>query len=126
MAPMYYRGAAAAVIVFDLTKDAAWESVKVWHRDLIAYADPGVAISIAGNKKDMLPSTTSDFYYESCRATCALLGAPLHLTSARTGEGVDELFLAVTKRAVAVAAQQQHANARVLSAPSQQMSPACC
>ena len=32
MAPMYYRGAAAAIIVFDTTKDRAWNTIKAWHK----------------------------------------------------------------------------------------------
>jgi len=32
MAPMYYRGATAAVIVFDASKYRAWDTMEIWHK----------------------------------------------------------------------------------------------
>ena len=32
MAPMYYRGATAAIIVFDTSKDSAWDTIKTWQK----------------------------------------------------------------------------------------------
>lgn len=100
MAPMYYRGAAAAVIVFDLSKEEAWKGIMTWHKDLLAYAEPGVVISIAANKKDLTRSASFDF--ESCKATCASFGASLHLTSAVTGS---VLFFSVESTMIRVLKQ---------------------
>mmetsp|Transcript_24492 Transcript_24492/g.79126 ORF Transcript_24492/g.79126 Transcript_24492/m.79126 type:complete len:164 (-) Transcript_24492:731-1222(-) len=83
MAPMYYRGATAAIIVFDVTKERSWEKIDTWHKDLLQYAEPGVAIGIAGNKIDLPPA--AGFNYEACQFSCAQLGASFHLTSAVTG-----------------------------------------
>lgn len=54
---MYYRGAQAAIVVFDLTAPASLERAKHWVQEL-RYQTPDVAIALAGNKTD-LPHVTS-------------------------------------------------------------------
>lgn len=126
MAPMYYRGATAAIIVFDSTKEFSWDSIKTWQKDLITYAEPGVIIGVAGNKVDMPNATGLD--WEACRTACAEWGASLHFTSALTGEGVDELFLTVAKRSASVAAAQQKSAdfLQVAASENSTKSSACC
>ena len=48
MAPMYYRGAKAAVCVFDVTNESSYERVITWLRDLKIHADPNIVVCIAG------------------------------------------------------------------------------
>jgi hypothetical protein len=50
LAPMYYRGAAAAVVVFDLLSRESFEGAKSWVRELQRRGDPNVVIALAGNK----------------------------------------------------------------------------
>ena len=50
LAPMYYRGAQAAVVVFDLTSRDSFEGAKGWVKELQKKADPQVVIALAGNK----------------------------------------------------------------------------
>jgi GTPase SAR1 family protein len=52
MAPMYYRGAKAAICVFDVTNEESFHRVASWLRDLKAHADQNVVICLAGNKCD--------------------------------------------------------------------------
>lgn len=80
---MYYRGATAAVVVFDVTKQGSWENLETWRSDLLSYAESGVAICIAGNKCDKTCAST--FNLEGCRAKCREWGASLHFTSALSG-----------------------------------------
>jgi Ras family len=42
MAPMYYRGAKAALIVFDLSKGYTVQKLARWRHDLLQYAEEGV------------------------------------------------------------------------------------
>lgn len=102
---MYYRGATAAIIVFDSSKESAWDKIKTWQKDLLTYADPGVVIGVAGNKMDM--PRALEFDLEACHATCTEWGASLHFTSALTGEGVNDLFLTVAKRSATVVASRR-------------------
>ena len=50
---MYYRGAAAAVIVFDITKKDSFNGAKSWVKELQRRGDANVVIALAGNKADM-------------------------------------------------------------------------
>ncbi|KAH0854225.1 hypothetical protein HID58_090098, partial [Brassica napus] len=42
LAPMYYRGAAAAIIVFDITNQASFERAKKWVQELQAQGGRGI------------------------------------------------------------------------------------
>jgi GTPase SAR1 family protein len=52
LAPMYYRGAAAAVVVFDITNKDSYAGAKSWVKELQRRGDPNVVIALAGNKAD--------------------------------------------------------------------------
>jgi small GTP-binding protein len=52
LAPMYYKGARAALVVFDLTKKESLSSTKGWVAELKRHADPSLIIGIVGNKCD--------------------------------------------------------------------------
>jgi small GTP-binding protein len=49
----YYRGAAAGLILFDLTSRDSFDSVKVWVRDIRSVARPDVILVLIGNKSDL-------------------------------------------------------------------------
>jgi Ras-related protein Rab-5C len=51
--PIYYRDAAAAVCVFDLTNRQSLEDARKWLADLREYAPSGIVIGLAGNKCDL-------------------------------------------------------------------------
>jgi GTPase SAR1 family protein len=50
---MYYRGASAAIVVFDITKKDSFNGAKSWVKELQRRGDPHVVIALAGNKADM-------------------------------------------------------------------------
>lgn len=53
LAPMYYRGAEAAIIVYDITSFESFEGAKAWARELKLYGQPSVSIALAANKCDL-------------------------------------------------------------------------
>uniref|UniRef100_A0A8C5HRP4 Ras-related protein Rab-5B-like n=1 Tax=Gouania willdenowi TaxID=441366 RepID=A0A8C5HRP4_GOUWI len=53
LAPMYYRGAQAAIVVFDITKPDTFERAKAWVKELQRQASPNIVIALAGNKADL-------------------------------------------------------------------------
>ncbi|KAF8349932.1 ras family-domain-containing protein [Amanita rubescens] len=60
LAPMYYRNAQAAVVVYDITKASSLEKAKSWVKELQRQANPNIVIALAGNKLDLVqPSTSS-------------------------------------------------------------------
>jgi len=54
LAPMYYRNAAAAVVVYDITKSASLEKAKAWVKELQRQANPNIVIALVGNKLDLV------------------------------------------------------------------------
>ncbi|KAI0735292.1 ras-domain-containing protein [Earliella scabrosa] len=129
LAPMYYRNAQAAVVVYDVTKASSLEKAKTWVKELQRQANPNIVIALAGNKIDLVtPSASSSTAPESedeaddATATpgeTAASGEPESLrqvprdeaeayaseagllffeTSAKTGEGVVEIFTEIAKK----------------------------
>mmetsp|Transcript_8763 Transcript_8763/g.29974 ORF Transcript_8763/g.29974 Transcript_8763/m.29974 type:complete len:137 (+) Transcript_8763:290-700(+) len=50
---MYYRGAAAAIVVYDITNKESFNGAKSWVKELQRRGDPNVIIALAGNKADL-------------------------------------------------------------------------
>lgn len=50
---MYYRGAHAAVIVYDISNPESYTRAKVWVKDLRDKAPEIKVIALAGNKSDL-------------------------------------------------------------------------
>lgn len=50
---MYYRGAAAAIVVYDITRASTFRTLKNWVDELKAKGPKDIAIAIAGNKSDL-------------------------------------------------------------------------
>ncbi|CCI45927.1 unnamed protein product [Albugo candida] len=96
LAPMYYRGAAAAVVVYDVTNKDSFIGAKSWVKELQRRGDPNVVIALAGNKADLESRRKVDS--EEARQY-ALDNDILHLeTSAKTANNVQDLFVAIAKR----------------------------
>ncbi|KAM5560068.1 hypothetical protein ABKV19_021300 [Rosa sericea] len=53
LAPMYYRGADAAIIVYDLTNQASFERAKKWVLELKSQGNPNMVMALAGNKANL-------------------------------------------------------------------------
>lgn len=53
LAPMYYRGAGAAIVVYDITKMHSFRTLKEWINELQTQGPQDIAIAIAGNKRDL-------------------------------------------------------------------------
>ena len=53
MAPLYYRGASAAAIVYDITSKDSFAKAKYWVKELQKNASQDIVIILVGNKCDM-------------------------------------------------------------------------
>mmetsp|Transcript_5595 Transcript_5595/g.18953 ORF Transcript_5595/g.18953 Transcript_5595/m.18953 type:complete len:182 (+) Transcript_5595:472-1017(+) len=90
LAPMYYRGAAAAVVVYDITSADSYERAKSWVSELQRQGNPNLVIALAGNKADL----SSNRVVEADDAQAYAEENNLHFleTSAKTGDNVNEVF----------------------------------
>jgi Ras-related protein Rab-11A len=55
LAPIYYRKAVAALVVFDLTNKATFDNLSRWISSYLAIADKQSPIFVLGNKVDLRP-----------------------------------------------------------------------
>ena len=55
---MYYRGAQAAIVVFDITSTESFDKAKVWVSELQRQGSPNIIIALAGNKSDLAQKRT--------------------------------------------------------------------
>jgi Ras-related protein Rab-5C len=96
LAPMYYRGAAAAIVVYDVTNKDSYTGAKSWVKELQRRGDPNVVIALAGNKADLDSRRKVD--YEEAHGYAEENGI-LHLeTSAKTAVNVKQLFVAIANK----------------------------
>jgi GTPase SAR1 family protein len=82
------------VIVYDITDRATFEQIGTyWLTQLRQHAMPNIVIALAGNKADM--ESKREVSIEEAAAYCESEGLLHRETSARTGDGVDDLFGAI-------------------------------
>jgi Ras-related protein Rab-21 len=91
---VYYRDAVAAILVYDITDRDSFEKVQTWVEELRLYLDKDTPIAIAGNKYD-LPNRNID-QDEAEDYAKSIKGAHFD-TSAKTGKGIDEVFIEITR-----------------------------
>ena len=107
LAPLYYRGASAAMIVFDVTSRETLTRARYWANELAARADARCATTLVGNKIDAAAAreTTSEEAAALAREF-AMTGGYVE-TSAKTGAGVREAFEILGRDALARARDAQ-------------------
>jgi len=60
LAPMYYRGAQAAIVVYDITSRDSFDKSKQWVKELREKSTPDQIIALVGNKCDLSSSRVVD------------------------------------------------------------------
>ncbi|BFZ52992.1 GTP-binding protein of the rab/ypt [Savitreella phatthalungensis] len=97
LAPMYYRNANCAVVVYDITQSASLDKAKAWIKELQRQANEGIIIALAGNKHD-LAEDKREVATEDAQAYAAEAGLVFFETSAKDAHNVQELFMAIAKK----------------------------
>lgn len=100
LAPMYYRNAQAAVVVYDVTKAPSLDKAKSWVKELQRQANPNIVIALAGNKVDLVEeeSDARQVPTEEAKAYAEESGLLFFETSAKQGTGVQEVFTEIAKK----------------------------
>ena len=92
MVSLYYRDAAAAIICYDLTDDKSFTSVHFWINEMINNNDRDEFImALAGNKSDIDPALRK-ITYGMTESLSQKHNMIMSETSAKTGEGIQDLF----------------------------------
>lgn len=100
LAPMYYRNAHAALCVYDITSRSSFAKAQDWIRELKKQAPEGIVIALVANKADLpdreVESSEVEEYISTLNAENG--GAIIHTEcSAKTGDGVLEIFNAIAR-----------------------------
>lgn len=99
LAPMYYRGASVAIVVYDITNMDSFEKAKSWVIELkshIRRSQDQVLVFLVGNKNDLENQRTVSQEMASSYADENNLY--FHETSAKTASQVNELFVEIARK----------------------------
>eukprot|EP00966_Prymnesium_polylepis_P184527 4276830-Prymnesium_polylepis.1 len=90
MAPLYYRGAVAAILVCSITDEGSFEKLKEWVRELQANVSEPLVLAIACNKADMAEHGHRVVSYAAAAQYAASIGALIFETSAKQNTGAQQ------------------------------------
>jgi len=97
LAPMYYRGAQSAIVVYDLTTNESYVKAQNWVRELQRQANANIVIALVGNKLDLAGNKRA-VDYRTAEAYAQENNLLFMETSAKTAANVVELFNAIAVR----------------------------
>ncbi|XP_053621569.1 ras-related protein Rab-31 isoform X3 [Plodia interpunctella] len=91
MAPMYYRNANAALLVFDISSGSSFAAIKSWVKELQSNVPETMVLSLVGNKCDLEDARAVS--RSEATQYAASIGAYYCETSALHDQGIDQVFL---------------------------------
>jgi len=92
---MYFRDAKGAIIVADISRYETFENIEFWYTNLMREAKEEIPIVFFANKVDLLDE--SQWTRDQIISEFAQYNSPVYITSAKTGEGVDDGFFELGK-----------------------------
>ncbi|KAK6174338.1 hypothetical protein SNE40_017636 [Patella caerulea] len=98
MSRIYYRNAKAAILCFDLTDKSSFDRIRFWIGELQTHEE-ACKIYICATKKDIIDAdpNTRDVNEKEAQALAKDVMAELYETSSKTGENINELFMAIAQ-----------------------------
>jgi small GTP-binding protein len=98
LAPMYYRGSIVALLVYAVNDEPSLQDVRNWAEEMKVQTDEMPVLFVVANKSDLVAERTIST--EQGGAVAKELGAFFCEVSAKSGAGIDELFMRVTEEAI--------------------------
>jgi len=86
----YYKGAVGALVVYDIARQATFENVEVWLKELREHSQHDIVVMLVGNKSDQ--RNRRKVATEDALALAEKHGLAFIETSALDGSGVDDAF----------------------------------
>jgi small GTP-binding protein len=140
MAPMYFRNAAGALLVYDQTSPSSFDDLeRVWLPELLPHMKNSTQyIVMCGNKADCVSTTdeATSAFLRRVEAMCSARGIKFFSTSAKNGTGIAEVFAylvdeilegrALEGRAIAKDRASTSQPISVAAPPEEKKGNACC
>jgi small GTP-binding protein len=120
LVPIYVRDAVAALLVYDVTDLKSIDSLDHWHSVLMEEQSAEVLIYVVANKMDLIDLALVP--EAQGRAIAQKVNGSFHPVSAKTGQGIRELFNTVAHEASSGERFQTHT---VKLNPGQSMGGCC-
>ncbi|CAO1419543.1 unnamed protein product [Diamesa serratosioi] len=119
LGPIYYRSSNGALLVYDICDEQSFQKIKVWIKELKKVLGQDISIIIVGNKIDMekdrvVPLEEAVRYAEG-------QGAKHFQTSAKQNEGIDEIFIEISKDMIKAHNEKQLSTSTLLTQRSNSM-----
>jgi small GTP-binding protein len=92
---MAYKNANGAILVCDITRRETLDNLKTWSSELFSITGE-IPIIIMANKSDL--KDEAKFNIDDLARTAQGFPAPHYMTSAKTGENVEEAFIKIGKK----------------------------
>jgi len=87
--PLYYKGARAAIVVFDITNRESFEHIIKWVQEVSIHCGK-IPYILVGNKSDLPDRAIT---YNEGEQAAQNLGIPYFETSAKDGSNINEIFV---------------------------------
>ena len=96
LAPMYYRNASGAIVIYDVTKKDSFDGAKSWIEEILRRGNHECVIALLGNKYDLSKEIKVD---KDTVQEYITKNNILHFyTSAKTGKNIKQVFDSVIKK----------------------------
>jgi small GTP-binding protein len=96
----FYKGAAGALLVFDLTREQTYTETRKWLTEIRQFAGDNIPFVLIGNKLDLMEDVGVVIDRDEARKFAENEGSIYIETSAKTGERVEEAFTELTRRII--------------------------
>lgn len=124
LAPMYYRGAAAAIIVYDITNSDSFERAKKWVQELQRQGNANLVMALAGNKSDLASKRKVET--EEAQKYADENGLFFMETSAKNAQNVNEIFHEIARKLPKAQPVQASGGMQLTDRPSERAKSSCC